>query len=512
VNTATLSIERILNQIAEELEIPQELADAAKEEYAKLAHWLDEQDKAQGRREPKVYSQGSFRLGTTIRPIEGDYDVDLVYERDLRKESITREELKEQAGELLASYVAYLSEAGEKTPQLADEGRRCWTLDYPGEFHMDVLPAIPDDDGRKSNGSPHGILITDRNHDRWRFSDPIGYGEWFKNQSHEEFQRRREELARRRLLAEGLHPTEGMIKASAEQIPEYEVKTPLQRAVQILKRHRDVQFKADEDNRPASIILTTLAARAYKNEPNLLDALLNLVRGMPNYIEERVENGKVVSWVPNPVNDNENFADRWQDEEHPDREQEFKRWLRQVDDDLTEAIRSGSIHRIVDILGGSLGTSVVHESARKLGWQVNSIKAADASLTLGDASHREAPKWPLVSTHKVKVTGGVYKEMYGSKKLWNLSRRPVTKGLCLRFFAETNVPAPYDVYWQVVNTGEEARRKDQLRGQFEEGNSSLPNVRWEGTEYTGTHWIEAFVVKDGVCRARSGPVYVRIRG
>jgi hypothetical protein len=511
VNTATLSIERLLEQIAEELEIPDELAQSAKGEYSKLAHWLDEQDKAQGRREPKVYSQGSFRLGTTIRPIEGDYDVDLVYERDLRKESITREQLKEEAGELLASYVAYLSESGEKTPQLADEGRRCWTLDYPGEFHMDVLPAIPDDDGRESNGSPHGILITDCNYDRWQFSDPIGYGEWFNGQSYEEFQRRREDLAHKRLLSEGINPTEWMIKASAEQIPDYEVKTPLQRAVQILKRHRDVRFKDDQDNRPASIILTTLAALAYENESQLVDAVLNLVRRMPNYIQERMENGKVVSWVPNPVNGNENFADRWQDEDHPSREHEFKRWLRQVDDDLTAAIGSGNIHRIVDILGGSLGTSVVHESARKLGWQVNDVTVARKALVLGDASHREAPRWALVNTHRVRVTGGVYKAMYTSKRLWNLSRRPVPKGLSVRFFAETNVPGPCEVYWQVVNTGDEARLKNQLRGQFEKGNCSVPNVRWEGAEYTGTHWIEAFVVKDGVCRARSGPVYVRIK-
>ncbi|MCL1595578.1 MAG: hypothetical protein M3132_14620 [Actinomycetia bacterium] len=37
-------------------------------------------------------------------------------------------------------------------------------------------------------------------------------------------------------------------------------------------------------------------------------------------------------------------------------------------------------------------------------------------------------------------------------------------------------------------------------------------MRWESTAYAGTHWVEAFVIKDGVCVARSGRKYVRVRG
>lgn len=42
----------------------------------------------------------------------------------------------------------------------------------------------------------------------------------------------------------------------------------LQRIVQILKRHRDIMFNGDED-KPISIIITTLASRAYRGETNL---------------------------------------------------------------------------------------------------------------------------------------------------------------------------------------------------------------------------------------------------
>ena len=44
---------------------------------------------------------------------------------------------------------------------------------------------------------------------------------------------------------------------------------------------------------------------------------------------------------------------------------------------------------------------------------------------------------------------------------------------------------------------------------FESDNSN-PSVHWEKSLYTGKHWIECFIVKDGICVARSGRFYVNI--
>lgn len=347
----------LLEQVARALDIPDELHEAAVQKYEELWHWLEEKDKENGRREPKIYPQGSFGLGTVIRPITDadEYDIDLVYERDLRKASTTQEQLKDEAGEHLESFVEFLKESHRDAPEL-ESGRRCWTLDYPDQFHMDVLPAIPDDEGRQSlkKHADSAILITDEDLRDWQKSNPIGYGEWFKERMREQFLTKRASLA-----AE-------MAKA-AKEVPEYKVKTPLQRAIQILKRHRDFHFQEDQDDRPASIILTTLAAKAYSNEGNLVDAVLNLVRGMPDHIETRIENGRPVSWVPNPVNDDENFADRWQDEDHPSREQKFRDWLKKVDEDLTAALLGGGIHKVVGLLGISLGRSIVTKAASAIG-------------------------------------------------------------------------------------------------------------------------------------------------
>ena len=48
-------------------------------------------------------------------------------------------------------------------------------------------------------------------------------------------------------------------------------------------------------------------------------------------------------------------------------------------------------------------------------------------------------------------------------------------------------------------------------GNFYESESTDKGIRWESTQYRGTHWVEAYVVKAGSCVAKSGKFYVKIR-
>ena len=50
--------------------------------------------------------------------------------------------------------------------------------------------------------------------------------------------------------------------ASVDDVPVFAWKTPLQRSIQILKRHRDVMFWNSPNLRPISMIITTLSAHA----------------------------------------------------------------------------------------------------------------------------------------------------------------------------------------------------------------------------------------------------------
>jgi hypothetical protein len=70
-------------------------------------------------------------------------------------------------------------------------------------------------------------------------------------------------------------------------------------------------FNGDE-HKPISIIITTLAAKAYRKQTNVFEGLVHVVNNMESYIEERYDKqlGHRVKWIENPVNAQENFADK----------------------------------------------------------------------------------------------------------------------------------------------------------------------------------------------------------
>ena len=63
----------------------------------------------------------------------------------------------------------------------------------------------------------------------------------------------------------------------------------------------------------------------------------------------------------------------------------------------------------------------------------------------------------------------------------------------------TNCPPPYKIFWKVKNVGPEAERRNQLRGQIEEKGKSIV----EHSRFFGNHYIECYIIKDGVCVAKT---------
>lgn len=77
---------------------------------------------------------------------------------------------------------------------------------------------------------------------------------------------------------------------------------------------------------------------------------------------------------------------------------------------------------------------------------------------------------------------------------------PLTLGCNLVFKGTTNTPEPYRVLWKVLNRGLVAAERDSIRGQI------FPTERiWhrETTDFKGDHYVECYIVKDGVCVAKS---------
>ena len=68
------------------------------------------------------------------------------------------------------------------------------------------------------------------------------------------------------------------------------------------------------------------------------------------------------------------------------------------------------------------------------------------------------------------------------------------------YIKKHNIPTPYKVYWKVKNFGEEAKNKNDLRGEITKDKGQ--EKKNENTKYRGQHYVECYIIKDNICVAR----------
>lgn len=316
---------RLWTALADELDIAPSLYEKAAERHKSLGEWLCRSESSLADYEPVVRPQGSFRFGTVIKPlVEGaTYDLDhVVTLRELSTQNLSQAELKRLLGIELGAYVR------AHGMQALVEKHRCWRIKYRDAvaFHLDSLPSVPATEaaviqlqrrGVEERLALRAIAITDDRHPHyrvvapeWLTSNPSGFARWFEERA----ALGRTEAADRRA------------KASVEEVPSYEWRTPLQRAVQVLKRHRDVMFQRAPALAPISMIITNLAAHAYQGERDLGEAVSGIVERMGEYVRADAPR------IPNPTHPAEDYADKWRLQSAL--EKSFWEWIEQVRADV----------------------------------------------------------------------------------------------------------------------------------------------------------------------------------
>ena len=63
---------------------------------------------------------------------------------------------------------------------------------------------------------------------------------------------------------------------------------------------------------------------------------------------------------------------------------------------------------------------------------------------------------------------------------------------------EIDVPSDYSIEWKVLNRGDEARARNQIRGQIVAGE----HTKTERTSFRGDHIVECYAIKNGVVVAK----------
>lgn len=366
----------LIEEVCQHLEPSSYQRDLAQQRYEGVGDWLARSNDWL-LTSIAIRLQGSVAIGTTVKPVgANEHDVDLVAHVPDLDLAVSPALLKQRIGDRLR--------ANGKYAPLLIEMPRCWRLDYANEFHLDITPSIPNPECRLG-----GELVPDKTLKTWKPSNPMGY---------------RGKFERRAALLPRIRPAPGMTfdsaqKAHVEPYPENKrIKGILRRIVQIAKRHRDLLFIEDDDGlAPLSIIVTTLASRAYEvcatnfEYDHELDLIVDVLRRMPEMLQTGMFEGRVVWYLWNQTTAGENFCEKWN--KHPERAAAFFEWHRKVVADVEHLASARGIDRVRRILADIFGTAPANQVMDSLTDRVDTARGTNrlsvtkpAGLIVGTAA------------------------------------------------------------------------------------------------------------------------------
>lgn len=332
-------LDELLQSICQELQITQSIHSRVDTSYHAVAEWLAADEERFPDIDIDIYPQGSLRIGTTVRPInQQEFDLDLVCELKVNWEKY------KNATEVLDLIEARLREHKTYAP-MVERKNRCIRLNYKNNFHMDILPACP-----VKQDSRGCVKVPDRKQNDWKDSNPKGYANWFEEKA-KDFTPKFEY----RFLLEK--------SAEIEQLPDLEpveIKPPLKRAVQLIKRYRDIYFCEELDKAPISIVLTTIAGRLYKKQGSVNEAITDILNELCRIVSN---DGKIT--VVNPMNELEILSERW--DENPSLYKHFVEFIQNFREEWIKLneMKSEGIIEVTTLLKKMFGEEPINKSLIK---------------------------------------------------------------------------------------------------------------------------------------------------
>ena len=393
--------------------------------------------------------QGSWAHRTIIRPaadleFDADFLVQLAETTDWKKSPTKYADAVWQA---LKNHTTYGSMTTRKN--------RCVRVTYANDCHIDVVPYIVEWSGRE--------VIVNRTTGEFEQTYPTGFTEWLQDKD---------------------DYTGG----------------DLRKVLRLLKYLRDSRHAFEIK----SVLLTTLAGSVVDGWRNANgDYYRDVPTTLVNVVEDldaRLQSNPFKPHITDPSCPATSFDHRWTELQY----RNFREAIHKLAPRLRTAYDlAGAPESVVawqEIFGPSFPSSVT-----------KSAVTASASAAPSPSTENRAPQerfieemFPVEVAYQVRLTAETQEPSYPNRRARRRSLRSragrVTKGRSITFtVVATDVPEPYDIYWKVRNHGLEARLRNQLRGEIEKRGK----VHSEQTSYAGHHFVEVYVVKDGVCVAQA---------
>ena len=325
--------DKLILEALRDLDLSPTMEINARDKYKAIATYLENNGV-----ESDFYPQGSFLTGTVVRPYRNgksqNYDLDVLVILDEEKEDTTPYQVKNRVGDILKASDLYKDKFDK-------EDSNCWTLNYAeilkdAGFSMDLVPSIEEVENIKeemmysgvpSNYISETVSITEKIQEQydWITSNPLGFGNWFLDISNKQ-------LTAESKLKQYRNLNEDILRVfnKVEDVPTYIYRSSLQKAVQFVKRHRDIYYDRSDRNedKPSSFLLTSLIADSVKDEPSMgIEEILR--HFIYKFIKQSIAimiDGKIL----NPVDNRENLIEGYSEK----RIALMKKWLGSLKEDI----------------------------------------------------------------------------------------------------------------------------------------------------------------------------------
>lgn len=280
--------EELLARIANELDLNKARQERMKTAYKAVSELFHSDLAFFSKYEIDVYPQGSVRIGTSVKPINGeDFDLDMVLHIYDIYNHHTPKNIFDELVRVISGNDIY--------KPMMEIKKRCVRLNYKGDFHIDILPGcMPNYLERMVIKIPERALLD------WSSGNPKGFAEWFQILSE-----KGKESVLRSFWRDSIK-----FKLNTEELPsDIYAKTPLQRTVQLFKRYRDIYFQ-NREYPVSSIIITAICGRLYEGEKSIYHSLNNVLSKIRFQYQTALKEG-VRFKIFNPINPEEEFTDSW---------------------------------------------------------------------------------------------------------------------------------------------------------------------------------------------------------
>lgn len=364
-NNYELQREELLARIAQELELDKTRLERMNSAYQNVIEVLRKDEIFFKELELELYSQGSVRIKTTVKPINGDdFDLDTVLHiYDLYNKYDPRK---------IYNALVRVIEKDQYYKTICEKKSRCIRLNFKGDFHIDILPGcMVTIDNRDKIAIPEKKLIS------WSIGNPRGFSSWFLDVAN----------SPEKYLLKTF--SESLIKAEieAEPLPNIELyqKTPLQRSVQLVKRYRDIFFENSEF-KVSSIVITTLMGNLYQGEETIYDTIDNILLNIKSIYNKSCEEGRRFK-VLNPVDEQEEFTDSWTEENYKSFyefiENLYYKW------EILKGEFKKSGQEYVKLFGEGLYKKSLQDQMKVLSLYSKDKAVATSSLILNEVAHTD---------------------------------------------------------------------------------------------------------------------------